>query len=375
MKIAIVTHKFVKGEGQGRVNYEIAKKAINQNNKTILIASEIDENLKKNENITHKIIDVKKWPTDLIKNLIFAYKSSKWLKKNKEQYDILIANGFITFCPSEINQVHFVHSSWIKSQFHPFKIKKSFYGLYQWIYNRLNSYLEKKSFNKSKIIVAVSNKVKNELIQIGVAKEKIKIILNGVDTNEFFPKKVNRKYLKIPDKVPLALFIGDIKTKRKNLDTVLKALKYVPNLNLIVVGDTKNSPYIRLTEKLKLTKKVHFLGYRKDVSNIMQAVDFFVFPSRYETAGLVVLEAMASGLPIITAKTVGCSEIITPECGIILGNPNDIKALAKTMNELMNNIKKRKSMGKAARKIAERYTWNIMAKKYINLFQKQINEN
>jgi len=368
MKIAIIYHKIIKGDGQGRTNYEIAKEALNQNYKLVLVASEIDESLKKNKDVIYKIIDVKKWPTELIRNLIFAYKSRRWLKKNKRKYDLLMVNGFITFFPSDINQVQFIHNAWIKSPTHTFKIRRDFYGIYQWIYTKLNSYLEKYAFKKSNIIVADSTKVKEDLIKIGTPKEKIRVILNGVNINEFFPGKSNRKELKLHEKIILALSVGDIKTSRKNLDTTLKALTNIPNLYLVVVGDKKNSPYIKLAKQLKLTERVHFLGFRKDIATIMRSVDFFIFPTRYEPFGNVILEAMASGLPVITSKIAGCSQIITKKSGILLKNPEDYKKLEQEIKFLIKNPKKIKDMGKEARKIAEKYTWKKTAKQYIDLF-------
>ncbi|HAJ63411.1 MAG TPA: glycosyl transferase, partial [Cyanobacteria bacterium UBA8543] len=224
---------------------------------------------------------------------------------------------------------------------------------------------EKQAFRKANVVVAVSQTIKQELIDIGVPEEAIRVILCGVGLQEFSPGYVERKQLGLPEQVPLALFVGDIRINRKNLDTVLQALVHVPDLHLAVVGATEGSPYPQLAEQLRLSKRVHFMGYRSDVSQVMQAVDLFVFPSRYEPFGLVVLEAMASGLPVITATTTGASELITPECGVVLSDSEDAQALAQALLYLKNDSQLRTRMGQAAREIAQQYSWTSMAHSYI----------
>jgi glycosyltransferase involved in cell wall biosynthesis len=366
MRIAIVTHNIIKGDGQGRVNYEIAQYALSQGNKVFLITNQVDKDLIQ-KGAVWMPIKIPKFPI-LLKVLLFAYKANRML--NKIKVDVIYGAGFTLTKKHDVNTAHFIHDAWMKSPMHTSKIRKGPYGWYQWIYTKLNMYFEKISFKKSKMVVAVSKKIKQDLTKIGIHKEKIHVIYNGVDINEFFPGKTNRKNLKLPEKVPLALFVGDIKTPRKNLDTVLKALVKIPELHLAVAGDTRESPYIKLAKELKLTKRVHFLGYKKDVANIMHAVDLFVFPSRYDPFAIVVLEAMASSLPVITTKTVGASELITPKSGIVLKYPNETKALAQAMNDLVKNPKKRKETGKVGRVIAKRYTWDIIAKQYMDLFKK-----
>src|SRR5262249_4723856 len=130
------------------------------------------------------------------------------------------------------------------------------------------------------------------------------------------------------DRHPLALFVGDIRSPRKNLDSVLHALARVPDLTLIVVGKLERSPFPHLAQKLNIPDRVIFLGYRPDVSRLMRAADFFLSPSRYEPFGLVVLEALASGLPVITASTVGAAALVTPNCGRVIPDPHDIDSLA-----------------------------------------------
>jgi glycosyltransferase involved in cell wall biosynthesis len=94
-----------------------------------------------------------------------------------------------------------------------------------------------------------------------------------------------------------------------------------------------------------------------------------VFPSRYEPFGLVVIEAMAAGLPVITAATTGAAEIITAECGIVLSEPDDLQALARALSLLTSDRNLRSQMGQSARAIAQQHSWNKMAQSYVDLFE------
>ena len=158
----------------------------------------------------------------------------------------------------------------------------------------------------------------------------------------------------------------------KNLDTVLKSLVKVPNLHLAVVGSTERSPYPQMAATLGLSDRVHFTGFRRDIAKIMQAVDFFVFPSRYEACTLVLLEAMASGLPAITATSAGGAELVTPESGFVLSDSDDVDALAEAMKTLASSSSLRTQMGAAARAVAEQNTWVSKAQRYADLFEELV---
>ncbi|UCG34879.1 MAG: glycosyltransferase family 4 protein [Candidatus Omnitrophota bacterium] len=369
MKIAIVTHNLDRKGGQGQVNYEIAQEVLRQGHQLIMIASNIDSDLRQHPLAICVFIPVHGWPTQLLRNLIFAWRSSYWLHKHLQSFDLAVATGFTTWASADVNIVQFVHSAWLRLVFCGAGLEKGFYGIYQRLYTAINAWLEKKSFRKSKVIVAVSEKIRQELMDIIAFKERIYVIHNGVDLDEFFSGSGDRVKFGLPEGVALAVFVGDIKTHRKNLDTVLMALAEVSELHLAVVGNTKRSKYPKLAEKLGLSGRAHFMGYRKDVAEIMRASDFFVFPSRYDPWGIVVSEAMASGLPIITAKTVGASEIVTPQCGVVLDDPNDVEGLVKALRMLVDNSDLRKQMGQAARVIAEQHSWVNKAKEYVDLFE------
>ncbi len=372
MKLCIVTHKVIKGDGQGRVNYEVAWEAIRCGHQITLLASSIAPELQQHGQVDWIPILVKGWPTEFLRNLVFSWQSTKWLRKHRSKIDLVIVNGAITNTSADLNTVHFVHSSWLRSPVHTWRLRQDLYGLYQWLYTMLNACWEKEAFRQAEVIVPVSKKVEKELVKIGVPPERIRVIFNGVDLQEFCPGDGTRRQLNLPERVTLAFFAGDIRTPRKNLDTVLQALVQVPELHLAVAGNTEGSPYPQMTEKLGLRERVYFLGYRSDISEIMKAVDLFVFPSRYEPCGLVLLEAMASGLPVITAATAGGAEIVTPDCGVVLSDPDDSQALVQALENLTSDRNRRAQMGQAARAIAEQYSWTGMAQSYVNLFEEML---
>jgi glycosyltransferase involved in cell wall biosynthesis len=370
MKTCFVTHVVIKGDGQGRVNYEVVNEALNRGHEVTLIASHIDEKLSNHSKVRWIKIEVSMIPTVLLKNIIFSVMSFQWLQRHRSEFDIIQTNGAITSAIADVNAVHFVHSAWLQSPAHISKGRKDLYGLYQWFYSKINSYWEKKSFESSSVLVAVSEQVKQELIGTGISEDKIYVVLNGVNLGEFYPAEQDRTEISLPNGVTLAFFAGDIRSNRKNLDTVLKALVNAPELHLAIAGKTEGSPYPQMSEELGVSDRVHFLGFRSDMADIMRAVDFFVFPSRYEACSLVMLEAMASGLPVITAKTAGGAELITNDCGFILSDPNSIQELTLSLNVLTQQPAVRIKMGEQASKVAQNYSWKLMADQYINIFEK-----
>jgi glycosyltransferase involved in cell wall biosynthesis len=369
MKLCIVTRKIVKGDGQGRANYEIVCEAVRRGHQVILVANSVAPELVENKQIEWVYVPIKGWPIELLREIAFSLFSAVWLRKHHSDFDLVQVYGAVTSFPSDINTATFVHSGWLQSPAHISRLRQDYYGAYQWLYTLLNARWEKKAFHQAKVVVAVSERIKQELLDIGVPDKSIHVILNGVDLEEFLPGTADREGLGLPNDVSLALFAGDIRLNRKNLDTVLYALVKVPELHLAVVGSTEGSPYPRLAEALGLSSRVHFLGFRHDLPEIMKAVDFFVFPSRYEPFGMVVSEAMASGLPVVTVRATGASEIVTPDCGIVLLDPEDRNGLAQALDKFARDPDLRKQMGRAGRATVEEHSWASKAQSYVNLFE------
>jgi glycosyltransferase involved in cell wall biosynthesis len=369
MKLCIVTPAVIKGDGQGRANYEIVQEALLRGHSVTIISRRLAPELQQYRQLKWIPIPVKEFPTEFLRDLIFSRRSSSWLKQHRHEFDLVQVYGCVTSASGDVNTVQFVHNAWLRSPFHISRMQRDFYGVYHLLYTALNAQWEKKAFQQAKVVVAVSNGVKRELISVGVQEHQIRVIYNGVDVQEFSPGYADRLQLGLPKDVALALFVGDIRVNRKNLDTVLHALVNVPELHLAVVGSIEGSPYPNLVTKLELNARVHFMGFRQNIPEIMRASDLLVFPSRYEPFGMVITEAMAVGLPVITTAVSGAAEIITPDCGVVLSNPEDSQALGKALTRLASDHDFRIQMGEAARLIAEQHTWISKAQTYVHLFE------
>jgi glycosyltransferase involved in cell wall biosynthesis len=280
----------------------------------------------------------------------------------------MLANGFITWAAADLNAVHFVHSAWLDSPVHTARISSGPSSWYQWLYTTLNAYWERRAFRDASMLVAVSERVRDELIDIGVDAASIRVIPNGVDLDEFAPGPADRAALGLVENVPLALFVGDLQTPRKNLDTVLHMLQHVPDLHVAIVGDARNSSYPSLATTLGLTGRVSFLGYRTDVPRLFRAVDMCLCPSRYEPFSLVVLEALASGCPVITSRCVGATSVLTPSCGAVIDEPDDALALAGAVQSILDSDAE--TMRTAARSVALQYSWDRTATAYLKVLHR-----
>jgi glycosyltransferase involved in cell wall biosynthesis len=366
IRIAILSHRFERNDGQGRVNFEVANTALQCGIHVTILASVCAEELSSHPLCRFVKIGGERLPTELLRNLVYARSSARWLRAHRHELDIVQANGFVTWEPCDVVAAHFVHAAWGKSPWYPFRTFRP-YSLYQRLYTVLNTRWEKSAFLRAKRVIAVARPLVRELVHIGVPEQKIEVVWNGVDTDQFHPGEANREHFGLPSGVPIALFVGDIRTPRKNLDTVLRALQEVPDLFLVVAGAVERSPYPAMALELGVYRRVRFLDQVTAMPLLMRSVDMFVFPSRYEAHPLVLLEAMASGLSSIVSGTFGAGEFLG-DGGLILKDPNDVEGLAASMKSLASDPTTRKRMGTAGRRRAHEMQWSTMADQYLRIF-------
>jgi glycosyltransferase involved in cell wall biosynthesis len=372
VRLIIVTHVVRHNDGQGRVNYEIARAALEYGYEVVLIATEVARELLADPLLRWIPIRISRLlPTNLLRQQVFALKSALWLRTNRRESDLLHVNGFITWMPADVNTAHFVHTGWFKSKYYPFGVGKGLWSAYQFAYTRTNAVLERWAYRRSRVIAAVSEKVAAEVCGIGLTpNNQLTVIYNGVDTETFSVAKGDRARFGLSGDKFVLLFVGDLRTPRKNLGTVLKALVDLPeHVHLAVAGHIQGSPYPEKARVLGVADRVHFLGLVKEMPVLMRSVDAFVFPSRYEAMSLSLLEAMAASLPVVTARTAGGAEIITPECGIVLDDPDNASTLAQAVARLAANDDERLAMGRAANELATGFGWTRMARQYIEIYR------
>jgi UDP-glucose:(heptosyl)LPS alpha-1,3-glucosyltransferase len=224
-------------------------------------------------------------------------------------------------------------------------------------------------------IVAVSKRVQADMErEYGVPPSSVRVVPNGVDVQRFRPDATGRVRAAVrsdlgidPDEA-VALFVAH-QFRLKGLEPLLGALATLGDRAplLLVVGRDDPRPYERLARELR--RGVRFLGDVRAPAAFYLAADAFLHPTFYDPCSLVVLEALASGLPVLTTRRNGASELMRDgREGVILDDPRDVPALARGVEEVLDRDR-REAMSRAARAAAERVAWPIHADRMIAILE------
>lgn len=371
MRLAIVTRELSRQDGQARVNWEIAVAALARGHEVDLVCERADPALAHAGATIRALPPPSILPSRLLRDQLFAWRSRAALRGEPS---VVLANGFATWASSDVNCVHFVHRAWLASPHHPCRETVSPRSLYALIYSAVNAWLEQNAFSHARVVIAVSDRIRHELEQAGVPPARIFAIANGVDTAEFRPaipgeQAMLRARFGLPPNGFVALFAGELKTGRKNLGTVLDALARVDGVHLAVAGRHDGTPWPARAAALGLDGRIHFLGFQQDMPAVVRAADLLLFPSRYEPFGLVLLEALATGVPVITCAAVGAATLLTMESGIVLPASDDAPALAAAIAGVVGNPPWRHAAALAARNVALTHDWKDVAGRYVDVLQ------
>ena len=252
--------------------------------------------------------------------------------------------------------------------------------------------LEKEIAQKADRIIATSP-VEKEIIKnlFGIREEKIKVITIGVDTKIFRPIKTERarKMARIENNGKIILYVGRIEW-RKGIGTLLYAFREViknhPNTKLYIIGGGKSksarkleeAEYERLkkiSQELGIEKKVKFLGPKKqkELYKYYSAADICVVPSYYEPFGIVPLESMACGTPVVASRTGGLQYTVKDKIAGHLFKPKNYIDLAEKINIVLKNGKDFYA-GSCLKRISDEFQWEEIADQYDNFFNQLINK-
>jgi len=231
-------------------------------------------------------------------------------------------------------------------------------------------------------VVAVSETVKKDILKYDcLAEDKITVIYNGIDVNNFLNINGNltRSKLSISQEVPVIGTIGRL-TFQKGQKYLIEAVSIIkekfPRIMLLMVGDGPMKEELQnYANTLGLNEHVIFTGSRRDVPALLAAIDIFVFPSFWEGLPSALIEAMASGKPIIASDIPPIREIVDSEKVGILVPPKNRNAVADSIELLLRNKNlAQKISNNAKEKVFSTFNIETTAKQYIDLFKNILRE-
>ncbi len=240
--------------------------------------------------------------------------------------------------------------------------------------------LLKAAHNQALLNLCTSTAMVEELESKGI--KRTALWQRGVDTETFKPEfrsqKMRNKLLgKYPDKNSLLIYVGRLSAE-KQIERIKPVLEEIPDACLALVGD---GPYRNQLEKIFENTQTNFIGYLsgEELASAYASGDIFLFPSSTETLGLVLLEAMAAGCPVIGANKGGIPDIINDGVNGCLYDPDGVdqgkSSLIEATKKILNNNTKKENMRIEARNESEKWNWSqatLQLKKYYEETLKEV---
>lgn len=268
-----------------------------------------------------------------------------------------------------------VHAQWLENRGRAIQPwRRALTGLNP--YHRYVLHAERKLFASPRLRAVICNSamVRGEIrARFSIPAEKLHVIYSGVDLDAFHPslrahRAALRSRLGIADAAPVVLFVGS-GFERKGLGALLEAFASLGSeAHLLVVGaDAALKRYAAFATRLRIEARVHFAGGQKDVKPWYGAADVFALPTLYDPFPNAALEALASGLPVVTSATCGAAELIREgENGFVCRDALDVNSLAVALRQTIAHAG---AWSGAARAAAEPFGMARMAEALTTLYR------
>jgi glycosyltransferase involved in cell wall biosynthesis len=380
--------------GTGAYVYYLSNELIKHGH-SIYIVTGYDKStdLKVNEQLYVFFLKTPKTP--VVKSFLFAGSAFRKLNKIRDACPIDIAHSNLPLVPSFAVPTGFgktlistVHSTW-KGEAEAIKCEpysrlnpnEKFMVSFNWFLR----IFEEKMLARSNKIIAVSDFTRRELLQYyRVKEEKIRVIHNGVDVNKFKPAgdkgKAKEELGLNPEDIAI-LSVGRLYA-RKGLFTLIESMPAVirrfRNAKFVISGKGQSNEMKKLiahAEKLSIRDNIIFTGYFPDkkLPKLYQAADVFAFSTFYENLPFAVLEALSTGLPVVTTCVGGIPEMIDSGKNGFLVQPFNAKELSDRVLYFLEHPAEADEMGFLARKIIlERFDWRFIVKKVLRVYEEAL---
>ena len=313
----------------------------------------------------------------------FVYYLLSLFKLRGRRRDTIVSAGACTWV-TDVVVVHYIHASWKafcereenrSTNSGPRSLKQKLNALYQRFYTWQNLWHERHVFTNARKFIAISNSVADDLKRhYGIDDENIEVIHHGVDAGVFTPcrdtdeRATLRRDLSLNPDDFILLLVGSL--ERKGLDIAIQGVAELApeergNLKLVGVGSGDHTRFERQASELGVSSNLQLVPFTKEVQKYFRAADMFVLPTRYDPFGLVILEAMAAGLPCIVSSVAGASDLITDgEDGLLVADVLNSGEWAQQIRRVLGDRDLKERMAIKARETAEHHSWDHVAEKY-----------
>jgi len=368
MKIAVVIPKYGLVGGAEGFAYELTERLAEREGLEIHLFA--NQWRSRNTSITFHKLPIIPFPR-FLRPISFAYFSHKGIRSN--DYDLVHSHDRI-FQMDLLTMHGIPHRTWIK------EARRKPLSLF----DRSTAWVEKNGLtgSRSPMILAVSTLVRDELLKLyDIPESKIRVIHPGVSQGRFSSldqescRHEIRQRHGLSSSDVVVLFVG-MNFEVKRLELVLKGIAHLiakgnknSNLKLVVIGKGREGWYLNMARDLGIFNRVIFAGVTPKVEDYYLASDIFAMPSRFDTFGLAVLEAMMAGLPVIITQRVGARDLVNSGVqGFVLSEDPSPGDVAEKLAVLMDKENRRR-MGENARELALQHTWNRTVDQVEEIYQ------
>jgi len=250
-----------------------------------------------------------------------------------------IVNGGNCQIPGAVNWVHYLHAA-----YRPEVAASAFGRAKRAVTHRRDLAAERAALADAPLVICNSQRTQDDVVRhIGVERSRTRVVYYGGDPLRFSPvtaeeRAAARVRFGWPAERPLVAFVGALGDRRKAFDTVFAAWVRLCadaewDADLIVIGSgAEQLAWMRKAHEARCAGRIRFVGFRRDVPDLLGAVDALVHPARYEAYGLSVREALSRGIPAIVSRSAGVAEEYPASLDeLLLGDPDDPEELVKRL--------------------------------------------
>ncbi len=368
MKIALSFPGCHRRGGVERVLFECAHFLSGRGHDVTVFANEWEDS---DAPIHYEYVPIQKRPA-FLKPLSYFRQATRQIKTS--EFDVLNTHGVV--CPTGgVQLVHSLHRAWLersrtmRGPLSAARWKQNLNPIHPILLHLESLHFAQRRYRK---LIALTPQVKSDLHRLyGVPPDDVIVNPNGFSPAEFSPEKraarrneMRARFGLTPNQTVL-LFVAN-ELERKGYTALLEALRQLsdPHVRLLVVGRSDAAAAQRLAELKGVSKQVIICGPTQDVGGFHAAADLFVLPTQYEAFCLAILEALGSGLPVVTSRIPGAEDAILPGInGELVDDPKNAEMLAAALAPLLDPDR-RAALSAAAPESVRAYQWPSVLARY-----------